>query len=44
MDRAAKEIAAVEKTVAEAVEVQVNELNDLQLALVGGGSAEVIFG
>jgi hypothetical protein len=44
MDRAAKEIAAVEKTAAEAFEIQLIELNDLQLTLVGGGSAEVIFG
>jgi hypothetical protein len=44
MDRAAKEIAAIEQTVNEAAEAQINELNDLQLALVGGGSAEVIHG
>ena len=37
MDRATMEIAAVEATVKEATESQVCELNDLQLALVGGG-------
>jgi hypothetical protein len=42
MDRASKEIAAVEKTVAEVAEAQINELNDLQLVLVGGGSADVV--
>jgi len=42
MDRAKIEIAAIEKTVADAAEAQVCELNDLQLALVGGGSADPI--
>jgi hypothetical protein len=42
MDRATKEIEAVEKTVAEVAQAQTNELNDLQLVLVGGGSADVV--
>ena len=36
------EVATVEKTVNEATANQVNELNDLQLALVGGGIGIVI--
>jgi hypothetical protein len=42
MDRAKIEIAAIEETVAEATEAQVCELNDLQLALIGGGCADPI--
>jgi hypothetical protein len=42
MDHATKEIAAIEKTVAEVAQAQINELNDLQLVLVGGGSADVV--
>jgi hypothetical protein len=42
MDRATNEIAAVEKTIAEVAQAQINELNDLQLVLVGGGSADVV--
>jgi hypothetical protein len=44
MYRDIKEIAAVEKTIAEVAEAQINELNDLQLVLVGGGSADVVLG
>jgi hypothetical protein len=37
MERAQKEIAAIEQTLADVEEAQVRELSDLQLALVGGG-------
>jgi hypothetical protein len=36
------EAAMVEKTVVEVVEQQVRELNELQLALVGGGGGAVV--
>jgi len=36
------EVATVEKAVNDATSAQVNELNDLQLALVGGGIGIVI--
>jgi len=39
-----KEIAVVSKVVRSAEEAQVVELNDLQLAYVGGGIADVIAG
>ena len=35
------EAAVLENAIAEATEVQLRELGDLQLALVGGGTAEV---
>jgi len=38
------EVAVIEVAVAEGIEAQVHELNDLQLALIGGGAAEVSFG
>jgi len=44
MDLNKKEVAALEKTVKEADESQVRELQDLQLALVGGGYGTVIVG
>jgi hypothetical protein len=39
-----KEIAVVSKVLRSAEEAQVVELNDLQLAYVGGGIADVIAG
>jgi hypothetical protein len=41
MDRANLELAAIEDAVAEAIDGQLSELNDLQLAFVGGGVGEV---
>ena len=38
------EVAAIEKTVTEVAECQIRDLNELQLALVGGGIGDVIFG
>ena len=35
------EVATLEKTVADANEQQIRELNDLQLAFVGGGVGEI---
>ncbi len=43
MDHAVMEIAAIEEVVKNANEDMLRELNDLQLALVGGGSADPIF-
>ncbi|MEO5692604.1 MAG: hypothetical protein ABIQ72_05730 [Usitatibacter sp.] len=43
MEYAKNEITVVEKTVAEVSELNIRELADLQLALVGGGGGEVIF-
>jgi len=43
MEHAKIEIAFVEKTVEEAGRVPLCELNDLQLALVGGGGGDVVF-
>jgi hypothetical protein len=42
MERAQKEIAAIEQTMMEVAEMQIRELEDLQLALVGGGAGETI--
>lgn len=36
------EVAAVQKTIAEVTEEHLNELRELQLALVGGGIADPI--
>ncbi len=36
------EQAVVEKTAAEAAEMQIRDLNDLQLMLIGGGNGAVI--
>jgi hypothetical protein len=33
----------VEKTIEDAVAVELRELGELQLALVGGGSGDVVF-
>ena len=41
MEHTKIEAAALETTIAEGNEGQVRELNDLQLGLVGGGTAEV---
>lgn len=43
MNYAENEIAIVEKAIANAVDTQMRELADLQLAVVGGGGGEVIF-
>jgi hypothetical protein len=37
MERAHKEISAIEQTLADVQEAQMRELSELQLALVGGG-------
>ena len=37
-----QDVAALEKTVNDAENEQVKDLNDLQLALVGGGSGDPI--
>lgn len=42
MDRINKEVAVVEFEVVEFFEQQLRELNDLHLALVGGGVGETI--
>ena len=42
MDRAQQELAAVEKVANEAADSVVRELDDLQLALVGGGCGDPI--
>jgi hypothetical protein len=42
MERAQKEIAAIEQTLIDVAEAQIRELEDLQLAFVGGGSGETI--
>jgi hypothetical protein len=38
------EVAVIEKATADASNAQLLELNELQLAFVGGGSGEVVFG
>jgi len=38
------EVAVVEHAVKEMLESQINELNNLQLALVGGGIGTVVIG
>jgi len=42
MEHIKNEVAIIEKTVLEAAEKQLRELNDLQLAFVGGGIGDVI--
>ncbi len=44
MEHSETEVAVIEKVAAEASDVQLRELNELQLAFVGGGSGEVVFG
>ncbi len=36
------EVAAIQEIIIQAYEIEVRQLNDLQLALVGGGIGEVI--
>ena len=43
MEFAKAEVAAVEQ-VADQSRVEVKELNDLELVMVGGGCGEVVFG
>ncbi len=43
MDRAVMEIIAIEEVVKNANDDTLRELNDLQLAFVGGGAADPIF-
>jgi hypothetical protein len=43
MEHTKMEVAIIEKTLTEASEAQLHELNELQLAFVGGGSGEVVF-
>ena len=42
MDRAIQEMGAIEQTLAEVAEIQLRELSDLQLALVGGGAGDTV--
>ena len=42
MERANQEMAAIEQTLAEVVDLQVRELNDLQLAFVSGGAGDTV--
>jgi hypothetical protein len=42
MDRSQQEIAAVEKVAKEASESFIRELDELQLALIGGGCGDPI--
>ena len=42
MENTKIELASVEATVAKAQETQQRELNELELALVGGGSGDTI--
>ena len=44
MEHTKIEVAAVEETVAIASDVEIRDLNDLQLALVGGGIGEIVAG
>ena len=44
MEIAKVEIAAIEKVAGAVVEVDMVELNELQLALIGGGTGEVSLG
>lgn len=43
MDFAKVELAAVEQVVDQS-QSELNELNELQLAMIGGGCGEVVFG
>jgi len=38
------EVEVIEAALAEGIDTQVRELNELQLALIGGGAADVVFG
>ena len=43
MEFAKNEIVAIEETVNQAAKLELHELNELQLALVGGGCGDVVF-
>jgi hypothetical protein len=43
MEHANIEIAQLESAVNEATEAYLRELNDAQLAIIGGGTGEVVF-
>jgi hypothetical protein len=43
MEFTKNEVVAIEEAVSQAAELEVRELNDLQLAMVGGGCADVSF-
>jgi hypothetical protein len=43
MEHANIEIVKLESAVNEATDIQLRELNDLQLAIIGGGTGEVVF-
>jgi len=38
------EVIAIDETVTVATEEQLRELNEIQLALIGGGIGDVVFG
>lgn len=42
MELNSKEVSVVEMAVAQAREIQITELGDLQLALIGGGIGETV--
>ena len=42
MEHTNAEVVLIQETIAEATEAQLRELNELQLAFVGGGIGEVI--
>jgi hypothetical protein len=44
MEFTKNEIAVIEQTVNEQVEVQMRELADLELALIGGGCGDISLG
>ena len=44
MEMSKVEVAILEKTVNASAEIETSELDNLQLALVGGGIGSVIFG
>lgn len=44
MEMSKSEVVQIEKALVEADEQQLRELNELQLALVGGGSGMVVVG
>ena len=43
MDRPVQELKAVEAVIAESHQQDAGELQDLQLAFMGGGSGDIIF-
>ena len=44
MEYSKREVGAIQKSINEAVDAQVLELTELQLAAVGGGIGEVVAG